>query len=389
MTAKPPRFGAIDVLRGLVIVFMVVDHARWFLSSYRGNPTDPAHTTTALFFTRWITHLCAPTFMLLAGAGSFFALGRGRDRAALSSFLLTRGLWLVLLELTVARFGWQFNLDYGYTGALVFWALGWSMVALAALVWLPTPAIAVIGGAMILLHNATDRMAPAAWGDWAWLWTVLHVPGEIHIGRAVLDINYPLVPWIGVMAMGFVFGAWFERLRDDPEKRDRSLVRCGLIITVAFVVLRLLNLYGDPHPCTSQVTAWRTFLSFLNTTKYPPSLLFLLMTLGPAIAVLPLLEQAHGRLIEGVRTIGRVPLFFWLLHVPLLHGIALLLSLFRYGRVVPWLVSNPPVGPPEGYGYGLGVVYLVTIAAVLMLYPLCARYATVKRNSSSRWLGYL
>jgi uncharacterized membrane protein len=153
MTAKPPRFGAIDVLRGLVIVFMVVDHARWFLSSYRGNPTDPAHTTTALFFTRWITHLCAPTFMLLAGAGSFFALGRGRDRAALSSFLLTRGLWLVLLELTVARFGWQFNLDYGYTGALVFWALGWSMVALAALVWLPTPAIAVIGGAARARRN--------------------------------------------------------------------------------------------------------------------------------------------------------------------------------------------------------------------------------------------
>ena len=377
----------LDVLRGLVIVLMVIDHVRWFLSDARFDPTDPALTTPALFLTRWVTHFCAPAFMLLAGAGAFLSLGRGRTPRSLSWYLLTRGAWLLLLEITVARFGWQFNLDYGYTGALVFWALGWSMIVLGALVALPRPAIAVLAMAMIAGHNLLDGVEPSAWGTWSWLWTVLHAPGMLTLGSDVrLFVLYPLVPWIGVMAAGYAFA---PVLALPPARRDALLLRTGLGLVAAFVVLRIANTYGDPSPWSTHAEWWRTGLSFLNTTKYPASLLFLLMTLGPAIALLPALERATGRLADAIRTIGRVPLFFWLLHVPLIHLIALGFSLARYGEVIPWLVRNPPAPLPEGYGYGLPVVYAVTVAVVLLLYPACVWFADLKRRRRDPWLGYL
>ena len=366
---------------------MVIDHVRWFLSEARFDPTDPTQTTPALFFTRWVTHFCAPAFMLLAGAGAYLSLGRGRTRRSLSWFLLTRGLWLLLLEVTVARFGWQFNLDYGYSAALVFWALGWSMIALAGMVRLPLPAVAAVGGLMIAGHNLFDRVEPASLGGWSWLWTLLHSPGTLTLGRGIDGfVLYPLVPWIGVMAAGYAFGALMTL---PADRRDRVLLRLGLALTAGFVLLRAANVYGDPSPWSVQSEGWRTALAFLNTTKYPASLLFLLMTLGPAIALLPWLEHARGRLVEAVRTIGRVPLFFWLLHVPLIHLIALGFSVARYGEVIPWLVRNPPTPLPEGYGYGLPVVYGVTIAVVLLLYPACVWFAELKRRRRDPWLGYL
>ena len=381
------RVHGLDILRGLVIVLMVIDHVRWFLCQARFDPTDPALTTPALFFTRWVTHFCAPVFMLLAGAGAYLSLGRGRTRRGLSWYLLTRGLWLLLLEVTVARLGWQFNLDYGYTGVLVFWALGWSMIALAGLVRLPLPAIAAVGVAMVAGHNLFDGVEPAALGAWSWLWTILHSPGTLTLAPGVaVFVLYPLVPWIGVMATGYAFGALFTL---PAERRDRVLLRLGLGLTAGFVLLRAGNLYGDPAPWSAQSEWWRTALSFLNTTKYPASLLFLLMTLGPAIALLPWLERARGYLVEAIRTIGRVPLFFWLLHVPLIHLIALGFSLVRYGEVVPWLVRNPPTRLPEGYAYGLPIVYAVTLAVVLLLYPACVWFAELKRRRRDPWLGYL
>lgn len=375
------------MLRGLVIVLMVIDHARWFLSAARFDPTDPARTTLALFFTRWVTHFCAPVFMLLAGTGAWLALGRGRSRAALSRYLATRGLWLILLELTVARLGWQFNLDYGYSGALVFWALGWSMIALAVLVRLPLPAVAALGLGMIALHNLTDPIEPASWGRLAWLWTVLHVPGDLEpLAGKHLFVLYPLVPWIGVMAAGYAFGPVTAL---PSQRRTRLCVGLGVALTLAFVLLRATNRYGDPAPWTAQVNGWRTALSFLNATKYPPSLLFLLMTLGPAITALPWLDRVRGRATDALLVLGRVPLFFWLLHVPLIHLVALGLSLARYGEVIPWLVRNPPTPLPEGYGYGLPVVYAVTAAVVAALYPVCRWFAGVKRRRRDPWLGYL
>ncbi|HEU4525080.1 MAG TPA: heparan-alpha-glucosaminide N-acetyltransferase domain-containing protein, partial [Gemmatimonadales bacterium] len=293
----------LDLMRGIVIVLMVIDHVRWFLSSARFDPTDPAQSTIALFFTRWVTHFCAPVFMLLAGAGAYLSLGRGRTRGELSWFLLTRGLWLIVLEVTVARLGWHFNFDYGYTGLLVFWALGWSMIALAALVRLPVRWVAALGILMMATHNLFDGVEAAG----SWLWTILHRPGTLMLGPDVaVFVLYPLVPWIGVMAAGYAFGALVTL---PPVRRDPLYVRLGVTLTAAFVVLRLASVYGDPSPWTTQETWWRTGLSFLNTTKYPASLLFLLMTLGPAIAALPWLERRRGRMADVVLTFGRVPLF--------------------------------------------------------------------------------
>jgi uncharacterized membrane protein len=382
-TSPAERVRNLDLMRGIVIVLMVVDHVRWFLSSARFDPTDPAQTTVALFFTRWVTHFCAPVFMLLAGAGAYLSLGRGRTRAELSWFLLTRGLWLILLEVTVARFGWQFNLDYGYTGLLVFWALGWSMIALGGMVWLPLPWVAALGLLMIVTHNLFDGVEA---GD-SWLWTILHQPGTLMLHSDVaVFVLYPLVPWIGVMAAGYAFG----RLAGlPPARRDYLYLVLGVALTAAFMVLRLGNLYGDPSPWTIHESWWRTALSFLNTTKYPASLLFLLMTLGPAIAALPWLERMRGRAAELLLTVGRVPLFFWLLHVPLIHLVAVGLSLARYGEVVPWLYRNPPAPLPEGYGYGLEVVYAVVFGVVAALYPVCRWFAGVKRRRKGAWLSYL
>lgn len=378
---------ALDLLRGIVIVLMVIDHVRWFLSSARFDPTDPTQTTVALFFTRWVTHFCAPVFVLLAGAGAWLSLGRGRTPADVSRFLLTRGLWLLVLELTVARLGWQFNLDYGYSGALVFWALGWSMIALAALCRLPLPWGAGLSLLMIVGHNLLDGVEAVDWGALDWLWIVLHQPGTLRLAPGVqLEVLYPLVPWIGVMGAGWAFG----HLSTLPApRRDRIYLRLGCGLTLAFLLLRLGNVYGDPSPWSTQATWWRTALSLLDTTKYPASLQFLLMTLGPAIAALPYLERLRGRVAEMLLTFGRVPLFFWLLHVPLIHLIAVGLSLAKYGEVVPWLYRNPPTPLPSGYGYGLGVVYLVTIAVVLALYPLCRWFAGVKRRRRDPWLSYL
>lgn len=389
---RPARDRALDLLRGSVILLMVVDHVRFFLSAYRGNPTDPALVTPALFFTRWVTHFCAPVFMLLAGAGAWLSLGRGRSRSSLSGYLVSRGAWLVLLELTVARWGWQFNLDYGFTSALVFWALGWSMIALAGLVRLPTAAVGLVGIAMIALHDTLDDVEPSQLGGASWLWTILHAPGPLQpVPGVTFFVLYTLVPWIGVMACGYAFAAWLGRA---GANRTRDCARLGLALTAAFIVLRALNVYGDPVPWTAQATPMRTLLSFANTSKYPASLLFLLMTLGPAIAVLPVFGRAPragvgGALTAAVETIGRVPLFFWLLHVPLIHAVALGLSLARYGDVVPWLVDNPPAAPPPGYGYGLGVVYVVTALVIVALYPVCRWYAALKRRHRTAWLDYL
>ena len=366
---------------------MVLDHVRWFLSDARFDPTDASATTPLLFLTRWLTHLCAPAFMLLAGAGAYLSLGRGRTPRTLTWYLLTRGAWLLLLELTVARFGWQFNLDYGYTGALVFWALGWSMIALAGLIHLPRTGVAVLALAMIAGHNLLDGIEPSAWGEWSWLLTVLHAPGMLTLAPGVhLFVLYSLVPWIGVMAAGYAFAPVLTR---PAARRDALLRRTGFSLMAGFVLLRAANVYGDPVPWETQSAWWRTALDFFDTAKYPASLLFLLMTLGPAIAMLPHLDRAGGHLAEGLRTFGRVPLFFWLLHVPLIHLVALAFSLARYGEVIPWLVRNPPTPLPDGYGYGLPVVYAVTAAVVLLLYPVCVRFADLKRRRRHPWLDYI
>jgi uncharacterized membrane protein len=384
------RLDSVDLLRGVVMILMALDHTRDYFGNAAADPTNLATTTAPLFLTRWVTHVCAPSFFLLAGVGAFLALRRW-PTAELSRFLLTRGLWLVLLELTVMRFFWQFNADYRLTMLTVLWALGWSMVAMAAIVRLPLWLVSALGIMMIALHDLTDPIEPSAFGEFGPLWTILHRPGPLVASpRHFVFVAYPLVPWIGVMAVGYALGRVFTW---PAERRRAFLLRVGVALTVAFVVLRLLNVYGDPRPWSPQPTAGFTLLSFLNTSKYPPSLLFLLMTLGPALLFLRLVEGRTPHLLRPALAIGRVPLFYYLLHVVLIHGLAVVVCYARYGSV-HWMFESPsidrfPVTQPPGWPAPLPLVYLTWLTVVALLYPCCRWYAAVKARRASAWLSYL
>ena len=399
-SAKPvrsiaaPRLDSVDFLRGLVMVIMPLDHVRFFI--HRDillgiDPLDLTQTNAPLFFTRWITHFCAPVFLFLAGTGTFLLSSRGKSKGEVARFLLTRGLWLILLEFTVVRFGWTFNFDYHLTFAVVLWVIGWSMIALAGLIYLPLWATTTIGIVMITGHNLFDSLRPESFGYFRWLWLVLHNTGVLRPSSSrVLVVVYPLVPWLGVMAVGYGFGALLRRERGE---RRRILLKLGIGLSVAFVLIRATNLYGDPAAWTTQQSWFFTLLSFINCEKYPPSLLFLLMTLGPSIILMALFDRSPGPLSRPIVIFGRVPLFYYLLHFQLIHLIALGLSYARYGQA-PWLFTNPPWSPelmaafPKGYGYGLGAVYLVWIATVVILYPACRWFAGLKRRRQEAWLSY-
>lgn len=372
---------SIDVLRGLVMVLMAIDHVRDFFSNAHFDPTDLDRTTPALFLTRFITHYCAPVFCLLAGTGAFLSSGRGKSTRELSWFLFTRGLWLVVLELTLVRFGWTFDLGYHRTPLQVIWALGWSMVVLAGLVHLPRNAILAFGLALIVGHNAFDGFH----GGGSLAWQLLHEPFKPIVFDAShrATIIYPLVPWIGVMAVGFAAGPLFV---GEPAERRRRLVWLGLGLIVAFIVLRATGVYGDARPWSFRSSALFTVFSFVNTTKYPPSLLYLLMTLGPAFVALGMLESVRGPIAEKLALFGRVPMFFYLLHLPLIHGLAAVFALQRYGTRA---LTFGPMNIPDDFGYSLPVVYAAWAAVILMLYPACRWFADLKRRRRDlTWLGY-
>ena len=376
------------------MMIMALDHVRDYFHgpSQLFAPEDLARTDGFLFATRWITHFCAPVFMFLAGTSAYLYARRGRTPSEVSRFLWTRGLWLVVLELTVvASFGWEFGINT-HPGLAVIWALGWSMVVLAGALHLPWRILLVSSVAMIAAHNALDGVRPEQFGSLAWVWRLLHVRSVLLPGSGVdVRVGYPLIPWIGLMSAGFCFGRVLDL---DPETRRRLLIRLGTGLTLLFVVLRWSNLYGDPSPWSAQPTAVLTVVSFLNCTKYPPSLLYLLMTLGPTILVLGLLEHVRVGARNPFLVFGRVPLFYYLLHLPLLHAVALLFAQMRYGRLA-FLLSMPPSlrGPrpdfPADYGYGLWQTYVIWAAIVLVLYPVCRWYADVKRRSTSPILSYL
>jgi uncharacterized membrane protein len=379
------RISSIDTVRGVIMVLMALDHTRDFFGFAGISPTNLEQTSAALFFTRWITNICAPVFFLLTGTGAYLSL-RKKSKSELSRFLFTRGLWLIFLEQVVMRgFGWQFNFDYKVSMLVVLWALAWAMVFLSALVYLPTKFVASIGIVMIVAHNLLDSVQSSSP-----LFSILHSPGfVVNNPRHVIFVAYPLVPWIGVTAAGYGLGQIYDW---PPERRKKFLLRLGVILTAAFVVLRGINLYGDPSRWSAQKSGFFTVLSFLNTTKYPPSLLFLLMTLGPALLLLRGLDSGTLAWLRPAHTIGKVPLFYFLLHVPLIHVLAIIVCYLRYGHV-HWMFESPgigqfPITPPPGWGFSLPIVYLVWIFVVIALYPLCAWFAALKQRRHDAWLSY-
>ena len=385
-TATPPsRVAAIDLIRGAVMILMAIDHVR----VYSGLP--PGGPTAGIFFTRWITHFVAPAFVFLAGTSAFFY---ARKHGDLSRFLLIRGAWLVFLELTFLRVAWTFNFDFaGYEMAGVIWVIGWCMILMAGLVRLSVRTLGVIGVTIIVLHNAIMPWLVGHLPALGALWKILYIgfyEGPIQLGPngPSLIVLYSIIPWIGVMAAGYGFAGV---LTLEPARRNRLCWQIGLGATALFLVLRGLNLYGDPNPwsASDRMPGW---LSFLNTNKYPASLLFLLMTLGPTIALIPTLEQARGAVAQWITVFGRVPFFYYMLHIPLIHILALVVSKVRLGTVSPWLFTNHPMGSPpapDGYTWSLALLYLVWAVAIALLYLACRWYADLKARRQDWWLKYL
>ena len=370
----PARIVSIDVLRGLVMAVMALDHTRDFFGTSGFNPRDVMEPT--LFLTRWVTHFCAPTFIFLAGLSAFL-YGRGRSTEELSRFLLIRGLWLILIDLTLIKFGWRFEVDFYRLSAGVIFVIGASMVALAALIWLPRWAIAGVSLIMIAGHNLFDGVRAEELGGASWAWHLLHEPGLVPLGHGVnLYVLYPLIPWIGVMAAGYLLG---PVMQVEERTRQRVLFGLGAAVTLGFIVLRATNLYGDPASWTPQQTLLSTVLSFLNCEKYPPSLLYLMMTLGPALMLLASFEHARGAFARLLATFGQVPFFYYVVHLYLIHALAVATTFAMTGV----LTRTPTIG------LGLPGIYFVWLLVLVLLYPICRWFAELKERGSGWWWSYL
>ena len=396
-TTQEARIASIDLIRGAAMIVMAIDHVRVYSGLPAGGPTP------GIFFTRWITHFCAPAFIFLAGTSIFLYARRNSD---VSKHLLIRGAWLIFVELTFLRVAWTFNLDFQhYELAGVIWVIGCCMILMAALIKLPLPVVGAIGVIVIAAHNLMDShvgklLDGLDQNPFSGLWKIFYVgffAGPVRFGPngPNLIVLYSIIPWIGVMAAGYAFG---RILTLEPARRKRLCLAMGLSAIALFLILRGFNLYGDPRPWHVSAVGRNggppmpAFFSFLNTSKYPASLDFLLMTLGPIITLIPLVAGLNGGIARRIILFGRVPFFYYMLHIPLIHALALVVSKIRLGFVSPWLLTNHPMGnpePPEGYVWPLPLLYLVWAVAIFLLYFACRWFAALKARRSDWWLQYL
>ena len=374
---KASRISSVDLIRGVIMILMAIDHVRVYSGVPAGGPTP------GVFFTRWVTHFCAPGFAFLAGTGAYLLGRKLQDTRALSRYLWTRGLLLVALELTVLHVAWTFTFDFSFLLAGVLWMLGWCMVLMAALVRLPAAAVGIIGIVVMLGQNLLGIVARATAAGMGWLWQFLYLGGEVKLGGVTISVLYVIVPWIGVMAAGYAFGAIVTR---ETAERRRLCLTIGLSATFAFLVVGGVLVALQP----ARQGAPPAFIRLLNQQKYPASQLFLLMTLGPTIALLPLAERARGWWASAVTTFGRVPMFYYLLHIPLIHATSLVVWLIRDGKAAPGrFAAAPYVSIPAAERWSLALLYLTFALVVAMLYPVCRWYARLKDRSSSPWLRYI
>ena len=388
-TIAKTRIESIDLLKGVVMVIMALDHVRDYFhySAFMFNPADPTQSTLPIFLTRWITHFCAPAFSFLAGLSAFM-VGKRKSKNQLSVFLIKRGIWLIFIELTIVCFGWYFDLQFRTLGLLVIWSLGISMIILAALIYLPRNYILLISLLLICFHNLLDNVHFPG----NVLWSVVHEQMIYKFsGNKILLIGYPIVPWFAVMALGYYFGSLYDKSFDN-SKRKKLLNIIGIIAVATFVVLRLANLYGDPKQFKEFGSFSQNLISFLNPNKYPPSLLYLLMTLGATFLFLANSEKLKGRIVNFFCTFGRVPFFYYILHIYIIHIIAMIMAQISGWGWKKMILSTFIAFEPnmKGYGYSLWIVYVIWISAILLLYPLCKRFDKYKQNHKEKWwLSYL
>lgn len=379
------------MLRGLVMILMALDHIRDYFhyDAFLFTPTDLTKTNGALFLTRFLTHFCATVFVFLAGTSAFF-VGQRRDKKSLSVWLLKRGFWLVFVEFTIIKFAWFFKLDFSVLLFMVIWILGVSMIFLAGFIHLPKKLMIALSVLVILGHNALDGMMPGG-SFMSGLWSFLHVYSEVPLGNIQLFVAYPILPWVFVMPLGYYFGELYKP-SISSEFRVKRLWQLGIGITLAFFILRFVNIYGDPYPWSTQKSFDFTVMSFFKLTKYPPSLLYLLITLGPSIVFLALAEKWKGSFFDKLITIGRVPMFFYIIHIYIIHLLALIAAIltgFNASDMVIdfWINEEPEL---QGYGFSLWVVYLVWVLLIIGLYPLCNWFNNYKSSNRDKWwLSYL
>lgn len=387
MQVLSQRIASIDALRGIVIILMALDHVRDYFHASAIDPTDLAETTPELFMTRWVTHFCAPIFVLLAGMSAGFMRNSGKTKLAIAQYLVKRGLFLVALEFTIVAIGWQFKLTWWEPILLmqVIWVLGASMILLAGALFMPRIVQAIFVGVVLLGHNLLPWLAPDLGSTVGPIWTIFYGPGMVEIGGQKFFALYSLLPWFGVMLFGYLLSGLYQL---TPAKRRRVLLISGFLGVVSFILIRALNVYGDPGVWAMQPTFEMTVLSFINTAKYPPSLLFLLMTLSPAFLFLAFADQMTGPIIQRFVALGQASLFFYLIHIFYIHGGAILI-----GAVTGFDVSQQfkafYAGYPASFGFGLLGVYAVWSTVVVTLYPLCIWYAGKKRQRAHPILSYI
>ena len=384
------RIESIDLLRGVVIIIMALDHVRdYFHAEYfLFNPTDITQTSAAIFFTRWITHFCAPAFVFLAGTSAFL-IGQRKSKKELSRFLFARGLWLIFLELTIVNFAWFFNPEFPFFRLSVIWALGVSMIALSVLIYLPQKVILAIGIIILFGHNLLDNIHVAGNSFKAFLWAELHEQKYFSFSGHSFRTGYPVLAWIGIMALGYCFGNLYKK-DVSPQKRKNYMLIIGMSAIFLFIIIRATNIYGDMSQWALYDKPVTTILSFLNVTKYPPSLLYSLMTLGPCMIFLAIAEKPLGKIGNAITHIGWVPMFFYILHLYLIHTVALLAIELTGKNWKDMILAGNDNPQLRGYGFSLGVVYLIWFPVIIILYPLCKWYDRYKTNHKEKWwLSYL
>jgi uncharacterized membrane protein len=387
------RFASIDILRGAIMIIMALDHVRHFihLPAMTDEPTNLATTTPLLFFTRWITHFCAPVFLFLSGISAFIS-GQKKTKQELSMFLIKRGLWLVLVELAIIGFSWSFDLQYSKFFLQVIWAIGWSMVILGLLVRTSLPVIALVGGVLFFGHNILDYINIPQQGAAGVCWKLL-LTSKMDIfslgsGRSALLI-YSILPWTAIMLLGYVAGYLYKDVF-DAVRRKRLLLLSGIALIALYIILRFANQYGDPAPWSEQKNGVFTLLSFLNVTKYPVSLQYSCMTLGPALILLSVIGNKKTRITSFLSVFGKVPFFYYVLHFYLIHIICAVMF-FVSGHT--WQQTHDPISfvrfRPSWFGFDLWVVFAVWIAVIAALYFPCKWFGKYKSRNKQWWLSYV